>query len=106
LFDQPLTVLYKIHTLGLNQKPVSLKPLLDSISEDDMADLYTNGIKIVMRKRRDSPIKPRTVLADSEGYDGDAIVNASTGFYVVVPDESVIFVSFTSEGKFNMLFFV
>ena len=105
IVDWSLTFPRKIHTLGMDQKPVLLKAILDSHSEDDTADLYINGIKIVWRKRSDSPIKLRSVLADSKGYHGDAIVNAVTGFYIVAPGESVIFVSSTTGGKFNWLFF-
>jgi hypothetical protein len=88
--------LCKIHSLGLNQKPVSLQALLDSNSEVD--------IKIVWRKRSDtSPIKLRSVLADTACYPGDAVVNAETGFYIVAPDESVIFVSSPAKGKLDRL---
>jgi hypothetical protein len=66
------------------------------------ADLNINSIKIVRRKRWDtSPIKPRSVLADTVCYPGDAVVNAETGFYTVVPGESVIFVSSDAEGKLD-----
>jgi hypothetical protein len=78
----------KIYSLGLNQNPVSIQALLDSNIED------TGNVKIVWRNRRDTPsIKPRSVLADTVCYSGDAVVNMETGFYIVEPDESVIFIS-------------
>lgn len=78
----------------MNQKPVSLQALLDSNSEVD--------IKIVWQKRSDtSPIKLRSVLADTACYPGDAVVNAEAGFYIVAPDESVIFVSSPAKGKLD-----
>ena len=91
--------LCKIHSLGLNQKPMLLQHFLDSNSNSDLSDLDFNGIKVVRRKRTNtSPIKPRSVLADTVCYPGDAVVNAETGFYTVAPDESVIFVSSNAEG--------
>ena len=101
-YDQLLTTsfLYKIYSLGLNQNPVSLQSLLDSNSEADIS-----SIKIVWRNRSDSsPIKLRSVLADTVCYPGDAVANAETGFYTVATDESVIFVSSTSDGKLNRLY--
>jgi hypothetical protein len=82
--------LCKIYSLGLNQNPVSIQALLDSNIEADTSD-----VKIVWRNRRDSPtgIKPRSVLADTMCYSGDAVVNMETGFYIVEPDESIIFIS-------------
>jgi hypothetical protein len=76
---------------------VSLQALLVSTSEVDHDDF--GGIKIVWRQRIDSPIKLRSVLADMLCHPGDAVVNAETGFYVVSPDESVIFISPSVEGK-------
>lgn len=80
--------LCKIHSLGLGLNPVSIQALLDSKKVAD-----TSGVKVVWRNRRDSPIKLRSVLADTVCYPGDAVVNTETGFYVVKPGESVIFIS-------------
>lgn len=93
----------KIYSLGLNQNPVSIQALLDSKTKTE-----TSSVKIVLRNRqRDSPIKPRSVLADTMRYSGDAVVNAETGFYTVEPDESVIFISSAAsgDGKLHGLYY-
>ena len=99
LYDQLLTsFLRKIHSLGLNEKPVSLQALLDA-NMDSVDD-----ISIVWQEHSDTtPIKLRSVLADVAWYSGNAVVNAETGFHIVGPDESVIFISSAAEGKFNRL---
>jgi hypothetical protein len=84
----------------LNQKPVSLQALLDS-NIDSKLEV---DISIVWRECSDTtPIELRSVLADMVWYSGDAVVNAETGFHIVGPDESVIFVSSAAEGKFDRL---
>lgn len=90
--------LCKIHSLGLNQNPVSIQALLDSNTGADTSDV--TDVKIVWRNRRDldSPIKRWTVLADTVCYPGDAVVNTETGFYTVEPDESIIFISSAADG--------
>ena len=52
-------------------------------------------IRIVWRQRdSSSPITLQTVLADTKCRpQPDAIVNESTGFYEVSPDETVLFLS-------------
>lgn len=68
---------------------MSIQALLESKKVDDS----TSGVKVVWRNQRDSSIKLRSVLADMVCYSGDAVVNIETGFYVVEPGESVIFIS-------------
>ena len=64
---------------------------------------HDTGIKIMWKNREwSSPIKLRSVLADSKCYPGDAVVNVENGFYIVPPDESVIFVSSAADSKSNM----
>jgi hypothetical protein len=52
-------------------------------------------IRIVWREREPStPITLRSVLADSDcRSQPDAVVNETTGFYVVSPTKSVMFLS-------------
>ena len=53
------------------------------------------SIRIVWRERElSTPITPRSVLADTNcRTQSDAIVNETTGFYVVSPTDSVMFLS-------------
>lgn len=62
-------------------------------------DTAAGDVKIIWRKRDEtSSIKLKSVLADTRCHPGDAAVNAGTGFYVVEPGESVIFVSALPKG--------
>jgi hypothetical protein len=87
IYCQLLTeFLYEISSLGLNAKPVSI--------QDILLDAGISSIKIVWRERSEtSTINLKSVLADTQCHPGDAVVNVKTGFYVVEPGESVIFVS-------------
>jgi hypothetical protein len=71
----------------LNNTPVLLQDILDPDLE-----VESINIKIVWQQRSTgSPIKLKLVLADTQCHPGDAAVNAETGFYIVTPTESVIF---------------
>jgi hypothetical protein len=85
-------VLYKISSLGLNKKSVSLQDLLDP-------DSGVEDAKIVWQWQSSSPIKLCLVMADTQCHPDDVIVNAETGFYVVAPTKSVMFASLPLEGR-------
>jgi hypothetical protein len=61
--------------------------------------------KIVWRRRNESNIGLRTVLADTQcRSQPDAVANKENGFYVVGPDESVIFLSESEDPNSKLLF--
>jgi hypothetical protein len=69
-----LTVfLCKIYSLGLNLNPVSIQALLDPKTLTNTSD-----VKIVRQNRKDSQIKPRSVLEDMMCYSGDGILHRQT----------------------------
>jgi hypothetical protein len=99
-----LIQILQVASLGLRRKPYSILDLLAG-----QADIP--GMKIIWRER--STVKPgqagyirsKSVLSDTNCCPGtdDVVVNETTGFYVVRPDESVIFVSGSSDfpGEFS-----
>ena len=78
----------KASALGLNNQPKSVSDILED-------NLKGTSIGIVWRERESStPIALRSVLADTNCRpQPDVIVNETTGFYVVGPTESVMFLS-------------
>jgi len=88
--------------LGLRNKQRSVQELLEAIAAGDIAD-----IRVVWRPRdSSSPITLQTVLADTKcRSQEDAIVNESTGFYEVSPDETVLFLSKTPQPNGKLSFY-
>lgn len=84
----------QVASLGLRKQPYSAADLL-------AGHTAIPGVKIVWRERAmNEPGKPgyinlRSILSDTNCRPGkgDTVVNETTGFYVVGPNESVIFVS-------------
>ncbi len=78
--------------LGLRGKPRPISEIIQAAGDgDDGAEP-----RIIWRNRGAAarPIQLRSVLADTKCRSGDdAIVNEASGFYVVGPTESVIFLS-------------
>jgi hypothetical protein len=76
------------------------------MSITDLLKLESEGknitVRIVWQERlQTSPVKLKSVLADTKCHPGDAVVNAETGFYVVAPTKSVIFVSPPESGRLD-----
>jgi hypothetical protein len=80
----------KASALGLHNQPRSVSEIQEAVT----AGVETN-IRIIWRERDSStPIALRSVLADTDcRSQPDAVVNETTGFYVVSPTESVMFLS-------------
>jgi hypothetical protein len=83
---------FQISSLGLREKPVSVQDLLDA---SDLPGMAGHKVKIVYRARsKSSPVRLRVVLTDTKCRDADDfVVDSGAGFYIVEPEESVIFIS-------------
>jgi len=93
--------LLEIFMIGLRLKPVSITERLRLLAEGkvpdcDTAGLYTPPI-IVWRDRIKSNVPLRTTLAETNFRPQDHVANAETGYYIVAPDVSVIFLSKTTD---------
>ncbi|KAF8074558.1 hypothetical protein FPV67DRAFT_1574567 [Lyophyllum atratum] len=78
--------------LGLSAEPFSVKSMLE-------AGKTLDSVKIIFRNRAAKTPKLHRFMVEVAGDDEDQlVVNEDTGFYVVPPDESVVFVSRTADG--------
>ena len=91
-------IIVKASAFGLHNQPKSVCEILEAKG---------TSISIVWHERESSsPITLQSVLADTDcRSQPDAIVNETTGFYVIEPTESVIFLSKSLELNGKQLFF-
>ncbi|TCD60052.1 hypothetical protein EIP91_010799 [Steccherinum ochraceum] len=94
-----------IRELGLMDSGYTLDDLFEQLDSD--GEIGCTEIRIVERKRNlDHGVKQRIHMAEVDGTQDPAnnylTVNESTGFYVVKPDDSVIFVDRQDDGKYKV----
>src|SRR5580765_7154055 len=86
---------FQASALCLQRKSPSISELIQAAENGAATE-----VQIVWRNRMASPIKLRSVLADTKcRTQNDVIVDEANGFYAVEPADSVIFLS-KSEGKY------
>ncbi|KAF9246837.1 hypothetical protein BU15DRAFT_57806 [Melanogaster broomeanus] len=101
-------LLSKVHSLGLDSAPYRLFDSCDGTSRDSIIETPHGHVRVVHRDRVPAPFGLHVNMTEvpseaagtvlGAGKKLPALVDESTGFYVVSPAESVIFVS-EREGK-------
>jgi hypothetical protein len=95
---------FQVHQLRLDDPPYSIADLLRELDTDRSIEPLpfsgrdTSHPLIVWRQRSEELVKKRVFMSETGTYLGDLAVNEESGYYIVHPHESVIFLSKTQPG--------